>query len=289
VTRGRADVWLASGHEQPPDGRPLVVEVHEAAWGDPSLRALLDPGFAAQMDATTKAALAASAAVITLSQAARAQVIETYGRPPHEVKAVHLGVDRELFHPGLRGGQSRVGGPYVLFVGVAHPRKNFAAVRQAVADLAAVGLPHKLAIVGNPAPDPRAAQFIAEAVGELPDHPGRIAAFRDLPEGELAALMAGADVLCLPSLFEGFGLPVIEAMACGTPVVVSDRGALPEVVGDAGLVVPPDPAAVSEAVHRVVTDRSLADRLRRASTERAATFTWQRTAAGWADVLRSVA
>jgi glycosyltransferase involved in cell wall biosynthesis len=82
---------------------------------------------------------------------------------------------------------------------------------------------------------------------------------------------------------------VIEAMACGTPVVVSDRGALPEVVGDAGLVVPPDPAAVSEAVHRVVTDRSLADRLRRASTERAATFTWQRTAAGWADVLRSVA
>jgi glycosyltransferase involved in cell wall biosynthesis len=289
VSRGRADVWLASGHAEPVDGRPLVVQVHEAAWREQSLRGLLDAEFAAGIESATRVAVADATAVITPSDAARSQVIEVYGRAPQDVEAVHHGVDHAVFHPGIAGGRERIGGPYVLFVGVPHPRKNVGAVRQAVADLAEAGFGHKLAIVGNPAPDPRAEEFIADAIRDLSGHPGRIAHFRSLPAHQLAALMAGADVLCLPSLFEGFGLPVLEAMACGAPVVVSDRGALPEVVGDAGLVVEPHPEAVSRAVRRVVGDAALSERLRRAATARTHGFSWARTAAGWARVLRRVA
>jgi glycosyltransferase involved in cell wall biosynthesis len=179
--------------------------------------------------------------------------------------------------------------PYVLFVGVLHPRKNFEAVRHAVADLAALGLPHVLILVGNLAADPAAHQFERQATAELLGHPGRVAALQDVADADLAGLMAGADVFCLPSWFEGFGLPVLEAMACGAPVVVSDRGALPEVVADAGLVVGPEPEAVSRATRQVLTDPGLAQRLRGASLRRAARFSWSRTAAGWLEVLRAAA
>ncbi len=265
VTRGRADVWLADGHDRPPDGRPLVVQVHEAAWRDPFLRSLLDPGFAAQINSATEASVSVAAHVITPSCASRRQVIDAYGLPAERVHTVHHGVDHELFRPGLEGGRRRVGAPYVLFVGVLHPRKNFAAARRAVCDLASAGLPHLLAIVAGAAPDPRAEEFERQALAELGGHPGRIVAFRGLSGQELARLMAGAEAFCLPSWFEGFGLPALEAMACGAPVVVSDRGALPEIVGDAGLVVAPDPAAVSGAVRRLVAEPELARRLRRAA------------------------
>jgi glycosyltransferase involved in cell wall biosynthesis len=99
-------------------------------------------------------------------------------------------------------------------------------------------------------------------------------------DAEVARLMAGAAAFCLPSLMEGFGMAVAEAMACGAPVVVSDRGALPEVVGDAGLVTEPGAAAVEAALHRVLTDAELAADLRRRSVARAAAFSWDATARG---------
>jgi glycosyltransferase involved in cell wall biosynthesis len=286
VGRGRADVWLGDGHSEPPDGRPLVVQVHEAGWVDPELRAFLDPGFATGIEATTRAALEVAARVITPSEAARRQVSASMGFPVERIDAVHHGVDHRLFKPGITGGRELVAAPYVLFVSVLHPRKNLAAVRGAVGDLAASGLPHVLVVVGNPPADPGADRFDAEARAELDGHPDRVVNFRALPAPQLGALMAGAEVFCLPSYFEGFGLPVLESMACGAPVVVSDRGALPEVVGDAGLVVSPDADAVSAAVQRVVTDAELGASMRRASAARAAQFGWDRTAAGWLHALR---
>ncbi len=289
VERGRADVWLASAHEPPPDGRPLVVQAHEAAWREPELRAILHPEFAAALDTVTGATLAQAAAVIAPSNASRAQISDAYSFPLERVHTVHHGVDHQLFRPGLDGGRELAGGPYVLFVGVLHPRKNFEAVRQAVADLAARGLPHKLVIVGGLAPLPDAPEFERAAQAELPEHPDRLRSLRGIPPRDLAALMGGADVFCLPSVFEGFGLPALEAMACGAPVIVSDRGALPEVVGDAGIICSPDAAAVSAEVARVIAEPELAERMRRAAIERAAEFSWARTAAGWLAVLRDCA
>jgi alpha-1,3-rhamnosyl/mannosyltransferase len=97
--------------------------------------------------------------------------------------------------------------------------------------------------------------------------------------------MAGASAYCLPSLYEGFGLTVLEAMACGAPVVVSDRGSLPEVVGQAGVIVAPDVQAVSSALGALLSDPDRAQRLGAAGAQRAAAFTWERTADGWLRVL----
>ena len=227
--------------------------------------------------------------MITPSVASRAQVIAAYGCSPEHVYAVHHGVDHTVFKPAVSGGRELVGRPYVLFVGLYHPRKNYTAVRAAVTQLAAAGFPHVLAVVGNAPPDPGAERFAAEATSELPGFPGRIASFKRLPVHDLAELMAGADVFCLPSRFEGFGLPALEAMACGVPVVVSDCGALPEVVGDAGIITSIAAHEVTEAVHRVVSDPKLAGRLREASIRRAAQFSWADTARGWLRALESAA
>jgi glycosyltransferase involved in cell wall biosynthesis len=263
--------------------------VHEASWADPDLRPLLDPGFAEAIEEATSAAVSAAAQIITPSAASRSQVLGAYPRPTESVHAVPHGVDHELFNPRRTGGRELAGGPFVLFVGVIHPRKNVTAVRMAVRALARAGHPHRLVIVGNPAADPDADSYVRDAVAELPGLAGRLRLLQRLPATNVAALMASADAFCLPSLFEGFGLPALEAMACGAPVVVSDRGALPEVVGDAGLVVEPDPEAVSDAVVRVIGDPRLTDQLRAAGVARATGFSWERTAAGWLDVLRSAA
>jgi glycosyltransferase involved in cell wall biosynthesis len=290
IDRGRADVWLASGHSEPPDGRPLVVEVHEIGWDDPWLRSLLHPDFARKMEGATRAALGAASRVITPSLAASEQVMRVHGWPSERVHTVHHGVDHRLFRPGRPGGRALVGAPYVLFVGVLHPRKNLTAVRQAVAGLAARGLPHVLAIVGNRPRDREDASALErQAEAELPGHPGRVVLLREVSDRDLAALMAGADAFCLPSYFEGFGLPALEAMACGAPVVVSNRGALPEVVADAGLVVEPDAVAVEDALRLVLAQPGLAERLRHGGLQRAAAFTWRSTAEGWLEALRAAA
>lgn len=104
---------------------------------------------------------------------------------------------------------------------------------------------------------------------------------------ELAALMGGADAFCLPSLSEGFGLTALEALACGAPVGVSDRASLPEVVGDAGVVVEPTADGVRDGLASVLTDSAHAAKLRAAGPARAAEFTWARTARGWHAALQA--
>jgi glycosyltransferase involved in cell wall biosynthesis len=302
VGRGRRlgrgpHVVLANGHaDLPPSFAPLVVQVHEAGWFDPALRALLEPAFYEHIASRTATALDRAAHVIALSESARRDIVRDYGLDAVRVHAVPPGVDA-AFRPGLDGGRALVararGGrddPYVLFAAALHPRKNLAALREAVAALAAEGLPHVLVVAGGPAADRADPSELERAArAELPSAPGRVVRVDRPSDDALAALMAGADAFCLPSLYEGFGLTALEAMACGTPVVVSDRGSLPEVVGDAALVAPPTGEGVRDALRRLLTDRGLAGELGRAGAERARTFTWERTAAGWLAVLREAA
>jgi len=278
TTRGRADVWLANGHDEPPDGRPLVVQVHEIGWHQPELGRFLDPAFRDRIEAATQASVQAAARVITPSQVSRGQVVERYARRPDEVHIVAHGVDHALFRPGISGGRERLGTPYILFVGVLHRRKNLTALRDAVGALARDGLPHTLVVVGN-----------EPGIETSGGFPGRVRHLAGIGNGEVAALMAGADAFCLPSFFEGFGLPALEAMACGAPVVVSDRGALPEVVGDAGRIVEPNAAAIEAALRGIVTNPVQAQRLGQAGIARASEFTWERSARGWLDALEAAA
>ncbi len=288
---------LADGHAPvPPTEVPIVVQVHEAGWFDPELRELLDPEFYAAIATETKKAIGRADHVITPSESARRDVINGYGTDPARVHSVAHGVD-PTFNPHARGGRALVtearggqAGPYVLYAAMLHPRKNLTAVREAVTALAAKGLPHALAIAGGPATDrPDSSDLELAAAADLPGAPGRVVRFDRPTDADLAALMADAAAFCLPSLYEGFGLTALEAMACGAPVVVSDRGALPEVVGEAGVVVPPTAQAVAAALEGVLTDEEVAHAISVKGVERARGFTWDRTAAGWLGVLQRAA
>jgi len=217
-----------------------------------------------------------------------------YGFDPGSVHTVPLGVDLALFRPGRPGAAEIVeaaGGnpaaPYVLFVSSLSPRKNLGSLKVAMNALARRGLPHSLVIAGSPSPDRRDwKKMAAEAAADLPDVPGRVVLLGSLSDVELAAVTAGATAFCLPSLMEGFGLTALEAMACGVPVVVSDRGSLPEVVGDAGVITEPTAEALEVALHDLLASPKLMDELSRAGLARALDFSWDATAAGWLKALR---
>jgi glycosyltransferase involved in cell wall biosynthesis len=260
VVSRRPDVWLVDGHgELPATDRPMVAVVHEAPWEDPRTVPFLHPEFVAAMRARLEAVRARASRIVVPSRAGAAQV------GTDNVDVVPYGVDADVFRPGGERGR------HVLFVGTAHPRKNLEALR------AAMPPDRELRAVLGPARDrPDAAELYAHAV-----RPPLVLV--DAPSDEaLARELASAAVFCLPSFSEGFGLPALEAMACATPVVVGDGGALPEVVGDAGIACAPDASAIADGLARALSDPSLGARGR----ERALAFPWSRTAAGWLESLR---
>ncbi len=279
--RRRPDVWLADGHAGADGlGSPLVVQVHEASWDDPSLA----PEFAALMRERTGAAVAAADRVITAARSAREEIVAVHGA--RAVDVVPHGADPSVFRPA----PGPAADPFVLFVGTVHPRKNLPALREAMAALAADGHPHRLDLVLSPAPDRAdSAPLLEAARAELPGAPGRVRVHAGLSDRELAALMGRAAAVCVPSRSEGFGLPALEAMACGAPVVTTDGGALPEVVGDAGLIVAPTAEGLRDGLARVLDSPALAAELRRRGLERAASRTWGATAEGWLVSLRRAA
>jgi glycosyltransferase involved in cell wall biosynthesis len=285
-TRVRADAWMVDGHAPPVDvGRPVVAFVHEAPWRRPELVADMTPAFRAEMERVSRATAQRATRIVTPSAASRAQVAEALGVAADRVDVVPHGVDGSCFRPARGPGRARVGRPYVLFVSQLHPRKNLPALREAMAK---VGGGRALVIVAGPARDRADSGDLAAAA--FAPIPGVQVVRVDAPsDAALASLMADADAFCLPSLFEGFGLTALEAMACGAPVVCSDRGALPEVVGDAAIVTAPDVRSVERALARVLGDPVVADELRAAGPARAGGFTWERTARGWLASLRRAA
>jgi len=205
------------------------------------------------------------------------------------------GVDLAVFNPARAGGRRLVSAalgedrPYVLFASIPSIRqKNLAALKKAMTRLAARGLPHALVIAGGTAGG-EPPELLEEIAADLPGVAGRVAWLGRVDDAQLAGLMAEADAFCLPSLFEAFGLTALEALASGAPVVASNRGALPEVVGEAAVVSEPSPDGLEAALLRVLSDPHLAERLRAAGPERAATMTWGRTAEGWLRALELAA
>jgi glycosyltransferase involved in cell wall biosynthesis len=230
-------------------------------------------------------------AIITVSNSARKDILR-YLKVPREKVRVVMGAASPAFHPItdstlLESVRARHGlhEPYILYVGTIEPRKNLPRLVQAFANLKKRGLPHKLVIVGQSGWQTEPIYVEIERLGLKPDviFTGYVP-FEDLP-----AIYTLAEAMAFPSLYEGFGLPVIEAMACGTPVVTSRSSSLIEVAGDAGLLV--DPLSVEEledALHRVLNDPALRADMRHMGLERASNLTWEHTAQATLEVYDKV-
>ncbi len=292
---GRPAVLHAPDFVLPPVARArTVVTVHDLSFL--VLPEVADPGNRAYLTRAVPRAVRRATCVVAVSQATRCDVITRLGVPPGRVVAVPNGVDAR-FRPGDAkiaaadaAAAARLGLParFLLHVGTLEPRKNLvrliAAYARLVADRGDAG--HDLVLAGRRG-WMDGAIFAAAAAAGLRD---RIRFLDYVPDRDLPALYRRATALVYPSLYEGFGLPVLEAMACGTPVVVSRTPALVELVADAGVTVPPtDEAALAAAMARIVAEPDLRAALRAAGPARAGGYTWAAAARRMAAVYRVVA
>ncbi len=171
--------------------------------------------------------------------------------------------------------------PFILTVGTVQPRKNYVRLIEAC-DPIAEARPLDLIIVGQPA-------WLAAPILAAADARPYVHRLGFVADGDLPALYRQADVFAFPSLYEGFGLPPLEAMACGTPVIASTSSSVPEVVGDAGLLVDPlDVPGWTDALRQLLDDDPLRTRLRKRGLHRAADFTWTKTAQAWLATLEQL-
>lgn len=238
-------------------------------------------------------ALARAARVIVPSEATRRDLLDLTAAMPDRIVVIPHGVDREVYRPSTADEtravreRLRVGEPYLLSVGGIEPRKNLPLLVRAFAALPPDLTPWLVVAGGGVAWNPEGKQMLDHALAQAPaEVRRRILLTGYVSEAEKVALLSGAVGLVYPSLYEGFGLPVLEAMSCGTPVLTSDVSALPEVAGDAALLVDPgDVDSVREGMVRLLRDEKLRRELATAGPRRAEAFTWTETARLTAGVL----
>lgn len=250
---------------------PTVVTIHDVV---PYLYPeLMSPWTRRYTRATQKRMARAADRVICNSGNTAEDVIHHLGVPADRVRVTPLGVNSTFFEPRRR--TAGADPPYVLFVGSEQPRKNLERLERAVAILRSKGFPHVLVTAG------------ADAWGRVRIGSPFLRRAGAVDDAQLHELYAGAACLAIPSLHEGFGLPALEAMAVGTPVVAANTAALPEVTGGAAILVDPlDPDDIASGLERAISD---GDAVRALGHSRAAEFTWERTAAATVAVYRELA
>ncbi|HEY4463725.1 MAG TPA: glycosyltransferase family 4 protein [Streptosporangiaceae bacterium] len=247
-------------------GLPLVTSIHHPISVDRRIELADTRGLArlskrrwysfVRMQARVARQLARYGPVITVSESSRRDIYRDFRLRPGSVGIVPLGVDTRLFHPRGPRGDGRVPGRIVAVASADSPVKGVATLLRAVAKLVTERDVH-LTVVGRAAAGGPTARLVGElSLGD------RVTFTSGLPDAELAALLASAEIAVVPSLYEGFSLPAVEHMASGTPLIASRAGALPEVTGDAAeLVTPGDPEELAAALRRLHDSPAERDRL----------------------------
>jgi glycosyltransferase involved in cell wall biosynthesis len=275
------DVFHATDHLLPYFGRlgpRTVATLHDLAFlVDPAVHKRSNRLFLAAM---VPRFLRRADAVICVSSYTARDATRLLGLDPARLTVVPSGVDARFRPPGpaaVAETRARLGLPerYLLYVGTVEPRKNLPTLLRAYAALRRHGESPRLVIAGRLG---WLTGGFFEALRAL-DLESEVTQLGYVADADLPALYAGAEAFAFPSSYEGFGFPVLEAMACGTPVVCSNASSLPEVAGDAALYHDPtDADALADALARVLTRTDLRDELRARGLARAAEFTWARAA-----------
>lgn len=237
-----------------------------------------------------------ASAVICISGHTRADLLKHYRIAEDKLHVVYQGVDPARFHPavsldrewasslGLRPG-------YLLHVSAFSRRKNIPMLLRAVASLKEKGKfkDRQLVLAGPELSVLAGTSEIREGIRQL-SLQDTVVFTGHIPDNQIAGLYAGARILAFPSLYEGFGLPVLEGMAVGTPVITSNSSSMPEVAGDAAIMLPPEePALWADAIHDLMENDSRVEELRCKGLARARQFTWKHTASRTLEVYKKVA
>lgn len=277
---GRADVVHGTNFTVPPMRRAAtLVTVHDLA---PMRFPELCSATALQYPDLVRAAVRRGSHVHTPSRAMAEEVVELLGAPEERVHVIGPGVAPVL---AAAEGSARPfdGKPFILALGTVEPRKDLPLLVRSFAGLAQDQPDLLLVIAGA---DGAGAPALDRAIAALdPSVRARVRRLGYVHEGRRAELLRSASVLAYPSVYEGFGLPPLEAMSVGVPVVATAAGAVPEVVGDAALLTPPgDADALTDALRQVSTDETVRVRLVAAGRLRVAPQTWERSSAMFVDL-----
>ncbi|MHB8646112.1 MAG: glycosyltransferase family 4 protein [Thermomicrobiales bacterium] len=290
MARHRPDVLFVPAHVVPVvHPRATVVTIHDLGYLHfPEAH----PASARRYLAwSTRWSVRAARRVIAVSGATRDDLVTMLDVPRDNITVVHHGVrpvPARLSESAVQATMERLGiaSPYVLFLGTVQPRKNLERLIHAFRQVVDAGLPQTLVIAGRMGwlAAPIRAAVADCGLTERVHFAGYVA------DDDLPALYTGADAFAFPSLYEGFGMPALEALSYGVPVVAANTTSLPEIVGDAGLLVDPlDEDALGAAIVRVLTDQPLRARLAIAGPEQAARFSWERCARETLAVLEGAA
>lgn len=282
-------LFHATEHLLPWMHRPKVMTVHDLIFeripqhhtlANRAFLRVAMPLFARRADA-----------IIAVSQHTKRDLLDLYRTPPQKISVVHEGIESR-FKPAseeevrIAKEKYAIRRPYLLMVGTLEPRKNHALAFGALARLKAEGLPHCLVVVGRRG-------WLFDAVQSKLDNlqlAGDVVFAGRVPDDELPALYTGATCFLMPSLYEGFGIPVLEAMACAAPVVCSKASSLPEVGGSAARYLESmTEDALADTVRPVLTDPNAADEMRAAGQRQAARFRWKEAAMKTEEVYRATA
>lgn len=292
MTRRPPDLLFVPAHVLPPiHPRRSIVTVHDLGYRYfPQTHRPLDRLY---LDLSTRWNARAAARILADSEATKADLIREYGTPAEKIAVVYPGRDENLRRiedsAAIAAVKAKynIAGEYILYIGTLHPRKNLARLIDAFATVNAQCTMHNAQLI------------IAGRKGWLYDEifaRARALGLTDsviftgyVPDADLPALLSGARLFAFPSLYEGFGFPVLEAMICGVPVVCSNTSSLPEVAGDAALLVDPlDTAALAAAMARLLTDESLRAALTARGYEQAQRFSWEKAARQVLDIIEEL-